>query len=249
MRIRYIFSTNPKETQLQSTTTQQRLHTGQSVFFGVKFGLTYSPNDKPRDLNTRTATVMEILSNPFCASGAALPNGSVITFGGNGAIGPGGNIGSVRNGAGSGAYDATYGDYDGTKAIRILNPCTSSQNINSSGCQWYDNPQTLSMQKQRWYSTAETLPDGSVVMIGGFVNGGYVNRNLPNTDPTFEGGAAEPTYEFYPSKGPATQMAFLTKTSGLNAYALTWTLASGQLFVQANLSTSCVIRFSFCYFR
>jgi hypothetical protein len=181
---------------------------------------------------------MEILSNPFCASGAALPNGSVITFGGNGAIGPGGNIGSTRNSAGSGAYDATYGDYDGTKAIRVLNPCTSSQNLNSSGCQWFDNPQTLSMQKQRWYSTAETLPDGSVVMIGGFVNGGYVNRNFPNTDPTYEGGAAEPTFEFYPSKGPAKLMNFLTTTSGLNAYALTWVLNSGQIFVQANLSTS-----------
>ncbi|KIM86629.1 glyoxal oxidase [Piloderma croceum F 1598] len=189
------------------------------------------------DLNTRTATLMEILSNPFCASGAALPNGSFITFGGNGAIGPNGAIGSVRNSAGSGAYDATYGDYDGTKAIRVLNPCTSSQNLNSSGCQWYDNPQTLSMQKQRWYSTAETLPDGSVVMIGGFVNGGYVNRNFPNVDPTNEGGAAEPTYEFYPSKGPAQQMAFLTHTSGLNAYVLAWVLNSGQIFVQANLST------------
>jgi len=189
------------------------------------------------DLTTRTATVMEILSNPFCASGAALPNGSVLTFGGNGAIGPGGMIGSVKNPAGSGAYDATYGDYDGTKAIRVLNPCSSGQDFNSSGCQWYDNPQTLSMQKQRWYSTAETLPDGSVVLIGGFVNGGYVNRNFPNVDPAYEGGAAEPTYEFYPSKGPAKVMNFMIETSGLNSFSLAWTLSSGNMFVQANLST------------
>jgi len=181
---------------------------------------------------------MEILSNPFCATGAALPNGSVLTFGGNGAIGPGGMIGSVKNPAGSGAYDATYGDYDGTKAIRVLNPCSSGQDFNSSGCQWYDNPQTLSMQKQRWYSTAETLPDGSVVLIGGFVNGGYVNRNFPNVDPAYEGGAAEPTYEFYPSKGPAKVMNFMIETSGLNSFSLAWTLSSGNMFVQANLSTS-----------
>jgi len=44
------------------------------------------------------------------------------------------------------------------------------------------------MQKQRWYAGAESLPDGSVVLVGGFVNGGYVNRNFPNIDPEFEGG-------------------------------------------------------------
>jgi hypothetical protein len=95
------------------------------------------------------------------------------------------------------------------------------------------------MQRQRWYSTAESLPDGSVVMIGGFVNGGYVNRNLPNTDPAYEGGAAEPTFEFYPSRGgtPAV-MQFMIETSGLNSYAHAFLMPSGKMFVQANVSTS-----------
>lgn len=167
-----------------------------------------------------------------------LPNGSYVTFGGNGAIGPGGNIGSVRNGGGSGAFDAIYQDYDGTKAIRIIAPCKTGDNFNSTACRWYDNPGQLSMQKQRWYSAAEALEDGSVVIIGGFVNGGYVNRNFPNTDPMYEGGAAEPTYEFYPSKGPAQNMTFMTTTSGLNAYAHAYLMPSGKMFVQANLSTS-----------
>lgn len=95
------------------------------------------------------------------------------------------------------------------------------------------------MQKSRWYSTAEPLADGTIVLIGGFVNGGYINRNDPNVDPQFEGGAAENTFEFYPSNGqPATAMNFLIKTSGLNAYAHTFLMASGKLFVQANVSTS-----------
>ena len=175
-----------------------------------------------------------------------LPNGSYVTFGGNGAVSPGGNIGSVLNpGGASASFDATYKDYDGSKSIRILNPCTNSQNMNDSSCQWYDNPAVLSMQKKRWYSAAESLPDGSVVLIGGFVNGGYVNRNMPNIDPAYESstpgtpGAAEPTFEFYPSRGGTPEvMQFMITTSGLNAYAHTFLMPSGKMFVQANLSTS-----------
>jgi len=190
------------------------------------------------DIQSRTSTVMDVLTNTFCSSGAVLPNGSYVTFGGNGAIAPGGNIGSVKNAAGSGAYDVTYGDYDGTKAIRILNPCDDTQNFSDPSCQWFDNPAVLSMQKQRWYSTAESLPDGSVVVIGGFVNGGYVNRNFPNVDPAYEGGAAEPTFEFYPNRGgtPAV-MQFMISTSGLNSYPLAYLMPSSKMFVQANLST------------
>ncbi|KAJ7632761.1 DUF1929-domain-containing protein [Roridomyces roridus] len=191
------------------------------------------------DINTHETQLMESNSNTFCSSGFHLPNGSFAVFGGNGAIGPGGNIGSVPNpGGGSGAWDATYQDFDGSKAIRILNPCTSSDDFTSTQCQWFDNADVLAMQKKRWYSAAEALADGTIAIIGGFVNGGYINRNTPNNDPTTSGGAAEPTYEFYPSNGqPAQQMAFLTKTSGLNAYAHTFLMASGKMFLQANFST------------
>ncbi|KZP14381.1 copper radical oxidase [Athelia psychrophila] len=188
------------------------------------------------DIQSNKAETIDVLTNTFCSSGHHLPNGSYVTFGGNGAIGPGGNVGSVRNNWGSGAYDAVYEDYDGTKAIRIIQPCTRADNLNSTKCAWYDDPAHLSMQKQRWYSTAEALEDGSVVLIGGFVNGGYVNRNFPNVDPT-EGGAAELTYEFYPSRGPAKEMEFMRTTSGLNAYAHAFLMPSGKMFVQANVST------------
>ncbi|KAH0826387.1 putative copper radical oxidase [Lanmaoa asiatica] len=189
------------------------------------------------DFNTHQSQLMDVYTNTFCASGMHLPNGSYVTFGGNGAVGVGGNIGSVKNSAGSGAYDATYQDYDGTKAIRILNPCTDADNFASSQCQWFDNATILSMQKQRWYSAAEALADGSIAIIGGFVNGGYINRNTPNTDPAYEGGAAEPTYEFYPSRGDATVMEFMVTTSGLNSYAHTYLMPSGKMFIQANIST------------
>ncbi|CAK5284242.1 unnamed protein product [Mycena citricolor] len=191
------------------------------------------------DIDTHKVDIMDIATNSFCASGMHLPNGSFVTFGGNGAIGPGGNIGSqVNPGGASGAWDATYQDFDGAKSIRVLTPCEDTQDIRSTACQWFDDPAVLSMSQKRWYSAAEPLGNGTVVIIGGFVNGGYVNRNYPNTDPTYEGGAAEPTYEFFPSNGQTPQiMNFMIKTSGLNAYAHTFLLSSGNLLVQANYST------------
>ncbi|KAI0763936.1 DUF1929-domain-containing protein [Trametes elegans] len=192
------------------------------------------------DIASRKAETMGVSTNVFCASGMHLPNGSYATFGGNGAIGPGGNIGDVTDPSNpyQGVYDNTFGDYDGTKAIRILDPCTSKDDFSDSKCQWFDNASLLSMQSQRWYSAAEPLGDGTIVLIGGFTNGGYINRNWPNIDRAYQGGAANPTYEFFPANGREQQtMQFMIKTSGLNSYAHTFLMPSGKLFVQANYST------------
>lgn len=192
-----------------------------------------------RDIQTHQATAMDVRTNVFCSSGMHLPNGSYVTFGGNGAVGPGGNLGSQLNPGGySASWDSTIQDFDGTKAIRVLNPCTNSDTFSATECQWFDDPTVLSMQKSRWYSAAEPTGEGNIVIIGGFVNGGYVNRNYPNVDPELEGGAAEPTYEYYPSTNATPQVFnFLVQTSGLNAYAHTFLMPSGKLLVQANTST------------
>lgn len=189
------------------------------------------------DVNTHDVTLMDISTNTFCASGMHLPNGSWATFGGNGAVTVGGGTGSdPYPGNYAGIYDATYQDYDGRKSIRILNPCTDSDDFNSPNCQWFDNATLLSMQEDRWYSAAEPLGDGTIAIIGGFSTGGYINRNYPNDAP--DGPATQNTYEFFPSNGqPATKMQFLINTSGLNAYAHTYLLASGKMLVQANYST------------
>jgi hypothetical protein len=165
---------------------------------------------------------MDVYSNTFCSSGMHLPNGSYATFGGNGAIGPGGNAGSVPEpGSGRSQFDVTYSDYDGTKAIRILNPCTGSNAdiVSNPQCGWWEDANVLTMQKARWYSTVEPLANGTLVIIGGFVNGGYINRNYPNDDPAYSHGASEPTYEFFPSNGGVPQVFnFVVQTSGLNSY-------------------------------
>ncbi|KAI0319678.1 glyoxal oxidase N-terminus-domain-containing protein [Amylostereum chailletii] len=184
------------------------------------------------DIASRTATLMDVQTNPFCAAGMHLPNGSFATFGGNSAVGPGGDN-SVSGSTPE--FDATYDDHDGRKAIRIITPCEGS--IDGPGCAWYDAPNGLQMASQRWYPAAESLADGSVVLIGGFTGGGYINRNFPNDQPG--SGGANPTFEFFPSRGTDLQvMDFMIKTSGLNAYALTYLMPSGKLFVQANYSTT-----------
>jgi len=194
------------------------------------------------DINTQSATPMDVYSNTFCSSGMHLPNGSYVTFGGNGAIGPGGNAGSVPEpGSGRSLFDAVYRDYDGTKAIRILNPCTGANPdlVANPQCGWWEDANVLSMQRARWYSTVEPMGDGTLVIIGGFVNGGYINRNYPNDDPTYSHGASEPTFEFFPSNGATPQVLnFVVQTSGLNSYPHVYLMPSGKMFIQANISTT-----------
>jgi hypothetical protein len=183
---------------------------------------------------------MDVKTNTFCSVGMHLPNGSYITLGGNNAVGPNGSIGSVPypNNPYSASFDQTIGDHDGGKSIRVLNPCSSSDDFSSDRCQWYDDPSVLSMQKTRWYASTEPLADGSLVIMGGFVLGGYINRAWPPEN-TAQDGISENTFELFPSQGqqPAP-VDFLFQTSGLNAYVHMYLMRSGKMFIQANVSTS-----------
>lgn len=169
-----------------------------------------------------------------------LPNGSYVTFGGNDAVTVGGKAGSQKNPDGNtGAWDATYQDFDGRRSIRIVNPCRISDNLNTGNCRWFDEPEQLAMKKQRWYSTAEPNGDGRIILIGGMVTGGYINRVVPNVDPATEGGQADPTYEYFPPlDGDPRVLNFVVKTSGLNAYPHAFLMPSGKMLLQANISTS-----------
>nr|GAT54049.1 predicted protein [Mycena chlorophos] len=176
-------------------------------------------------------TLMDVQTNTFCSSGMHLPNGSFAVFGGNSAVSIGGGAASGSN------WDSTLQDFDGSRAIRILSPCTADQDLSSTECQWYENiaDPTMSMQAQRWYSSAEALPNGTIVLMGGFT-GGDILRNYPNTDPT---AGASLTYEFFPSNGqPPADLLFLFNTSGLNSYPHAFLMASGKMFLQANTSTT-----------
>ncbi|KZW01846.1 DUF1929-domain-containing protein [Exidia glandulosa HHB12029] len=197
------------------------------------------------DIATHKAQLVDTLSNPFCAAGALLPNSSWVTFGGNHAVHPttkpasGGVEDYKINGGDPGLNPADV--YQET-AIRVLKPSGCTGDVNNWGpeCQWYDDPATLKMMKARWYATAETLGDGTVLLVGGMVGGGYINRNFHSSDLAGQGGMAENTYELYPRRADLTEPRpsnFLANAGGLNTYAHTFTLKSGKVFLQANVST------------
>ncbi|KAN0065542.1 hypothetical protein ACQY0O_001379 [Thecaphora frezii] len=188
-------------------------------------------------LNDYSTTGVAVQTNTFCASGATLGNGTWMVAGGNQAVGYGG--------AAQAAELSPYKDYDGRRAIRLMEP-----NTDSSKLEWLDTPPNgggAQMTTPRWYPGIEVLEDGSVLLVGGAIGGGYINRNLPNTDPFYEGGSADniqagganPTYEYFPTTGKPAQAVcqFMGNTSGLNMYPHTFLMPSGKIFVQANYST------------
>lgn len=120
----------------------------------------------------------------------------------------------------------------GGTAIRLLDPCDDESCEYVQGTQTLDiNSDTggyLQMTGKRWYPMVETLPDGSLIVIGGDKNGGYVNT----------AGQDNPTYEFFPpTSDGAVSLQFLSDTLPINLYALTWLMPSGKLFMQANLKS------------
>lgn len=176
------------------------------------------------DVNTQKVRPMDVAANPFCAGGGVLGNGTWVVFGGNKA---------VTTGATDTFAPSAYNDTTGGTAIRMLDPC------DDESCEWIQNDDQpfndnapditggwLQMTSKRWYPTVEVLEDGSMIVIGGDLSGGYVNS----------AGQDNPTYEFFPPKGDgsAIHLQFLSDTLPINLYALTWLMPSGQLFMQAN---------------
>ena len=187
---------------------------------------------------------LDAATNPFCAAGMTLGNGTYIVVGGNKAVSYGGG---TPQGGDTGPY-APYHDQDGRRVVRIMEPAD-----NSGDLQWIDQYNSPNqMDSERWYPGIEGLADGSVVIIGGATSGGYINRNYPNVDPVYETttpnppdgnwaqGGANPSYEFWPptNKPQPAKSQFMIKTSGLNMYPHTYLMPSGKIFMQANYSTT-----------
>jgi hypothetical protein len=100
----------------------------------------------------------------------------------------------------------------------MLTPC------DDGNCDWILSPDQVD---QRWYPTLEALEDGSMIILGGCRNGGYVN----------DASQDNPTYEFFPPKGALITSPILRRTLPANLFPLTWLLPSGHLLIQSNWET------------
>jgi hypothetical protein len=174
------------------------------------------------DPDTNTAVPLAYLTNAFCSGGAFLRDGRVISVGGNAPLPD---------------IDTTVSD--GFKAIRYLHRDTLNDSLN--GQDWSEPGNKIN--SERWYASVQTMPDGTIFVASGSLNG---------LDPTVQANN-NPTYELLDanaiSTGPDLSMEILAKNQPYYMYPFIHLLKDGTLFVfvsksseQFSVSTNAAIR-------
>ncbi|KAJ7033688.1 glyoxal oxidase N-terminus-domain-containing protein [Mycena alexandri] len=159
------------------------------------------------NLETNVATPLKLVSDSFCASGALISNGTMVSVGGN--------IPSVADLNQTGAYDGRMG-------LRLFAPCT---NPNGVGCTIFEDLDTLHLAETRWYTSSLRIFDGSLMIVGGTHEG----TPFYNTDPVNN-------FEFFPKKdgGVPRPSAFLERSLPVNLFPRVFALPDGKVFMVAN---------------
>jgi len=113
------------------------------------------------DLRFNSLRPLEPKSNTFCSAGAFYPDGTLVNI--------------------AGAEPDAAGIADGFNKFRTYagGPCTGNCSQN-----WVEHSATL--QHERWYPSAQTLVDGSVLIVGGADKGGLVLNEASINVPTYE---------------------------------------------------------------
>ncbi|KAL1640478.1 hypothetical protein SLS58_006978 [Diplodia intermedia] len=117
------------------------------------------------DLNTNALRKLHPKSNTFCSAGAFFPDGTMVNLAGA-------------------EPDAAAGVGDGFDAIRTYapGPCTGDD----GACAMDFATGAAKLQARRWYPTAETLPNGDVLVVGGSDVGLLVLNEASINVPTYE---------------------------------------------------------------
>lgn len=115
------------------------------------------------DLNTNELRKLHPKTNTFCSAGAFLPDGTMVNFAGA-------------------EPDAKAGVGDGFDAIRTYppGPCANG------ACDMDFTEGGSHLQAKRWYPTAETLPNGDILSVGGSDVGLLVLNEASINVPTYE---------------------------------------------------------------
>jgi len=149
-------------------------------------------------------------TNAFCSGGTFLADGRVISVGGNAPLT---------------WLDPNIGD--GFTAIRYLSRSSTDGSLN--GQDWSEPGNKLA--SARWYATAQTMPDGTVFVASGSLNG-LDPTVLSNNNPTYEvlsPGAV--------TQGRSIPMDILSKNQPYYMYPFVHLLRDGTLFVFVSKSS------------
>ncbi|EJD50468.1 hypothetical protein AURDEDRAFT_199565 [Auricularia subglabra TFB-10046 SS5] len=162
------------------------------------------------NLETSTVQPLDVITNSFCASGALLSNGSMVSLGGDPSLFPG-NAGIHP---------------DGNMGLRIFEPCASPS---GEGCTLFEDPATLHLSRRRWYPSSIRIFDGSLFIAGGTTN----PTPFFNVEP-------ENSFEFFPPKdgGVPRPSKFLEAALPANLFPRIFALPDGRIFMVAGNKTA-----------
>lgn len=156
------------------------------------------------DPATNEVVPLSYKTNAFCAGGAFLANGTLLAVGGNG------NLSWL---------DPTV--TDGWRGIRYLT--RSASDNSSNGANWVEPGNQL--DTARWYPSVQTLPDGTIFVASGSLNGLDPAQHANNN----------PTYEILDqngiTQGQSMPMEILVKSQPYYMYPFIHLLPDGNLFI------------------
>lgn len=145
---------------------------------------------------------MKFQTNAFCSGGAFLADGRFVSLGGNAPLS---------------FIDPTVGD--GFTGIRYLD----RSNVANTGQSWSEPGNRLS--SARWYASAQTMPDGTVFVASGSLNG--LDPTVPaNNNPTYEMLSPDGI-----SSGKSITLDILQKNQPYYMYPFIHLLNDGNLFI------------------
>ncbi|KAJ7178622.1 glyoxal oxidase N-terminus-domain-containing protein [Mycena crocata] len=161
------------------------------------------------NMETNKATALKLVSDSFCASGALISNGTMVSVGGN--------IPAAADLNQTGAYDGRAG-------LRLFGPCLDP-NGEGPGCTIFEDLQNMHLAENRWYTASLRIFDGSLMIVGG------IHESTPffNDDPVNN-------FEFFPKKdgGVPRPSAFLERSLPVNLFPRVFALPDGKVFMVAN---------------
>ncbi|KAJ7811613.1 glyoxal oxidase precursor [Mycena olivaceomarginata] len=159
------------------------------------------------DLETNTPTPLSSTTDTFCAGGAFISNGTLVSVAGQPLETPG------------------QPPADGRMGIRLFGPCTSPT---GEGCTVFEDPEHIHLAVTRWYPTGLRIPDGSLMIIGGSNINTFYNTG-PTTENSIEFFPSRPG-----EAGTVRPSQFLHDAEPVNMFPRSFVLPSGKVFVIAN---------------